>query len=140
MRIARFNSHPRDKARHNAFPPPWGRIVQTASLERIPNKAMNDWGFAQTDPREQLARLHFFTMKKLQDGAEVDVTITVKEFFKPRVTSLQFLAQADRQTNQKVAPYTPTGWGATMLEALSACIREINRFPHQPADGDSAAV
>jgi hypothetical protein len=96
---------------------------------------MNDWGFAQTDPREQLARLHFFSMKKLQDGAEIEINITVKEFFKPQLGALQFLAQADRQTNQKVAPYTPSGWGSTMLEALAACIREINRFPHHAEGG-----
>jgi hypothetical protein len=101
---------------------------------------MNDWGFAQTDPREQLARLHFFTMRKLQDGAEIEITITVKEFFKPPLGALQFLAQADKQTNQKVAPYTPCGWGSTMLEALSACIREINRFPHQAEAGGGAPV
>jgi hypothetical protein len=101
----------------------------------------NDWGFAQTDPHQQLARLHFFSIRKFQDGAGIEMTITVKEFFEPPVFgALQFFAQADKQTNQKVAPYTPSGWGTTMLEALTECIREINRFPYQPEAGESAAV
>ena len=93
---------------------------------------MNDWGYAQSHPREQLARLHMFSIKKVQEGGEVEMTITVKEFFTPPMGALQFFAQADKQTNQKVAPYTPSGWGSTMLEALGACVREINRFPYQP--------
>jgi hypothetical protein len=30
------------------------------------SKHMNDWQYAQNDPREQLAQLHFFSMKKLR--------------------------------------------------------------------------
>lgn len=92
---------------------------------------MNDWGYAQSNPREQLARVHLFSITKVQEGGDVEMTITVKEFFTPPLGALQFFAQADKQTNQKVAPYTPSGWGNTMLEALGACVREINRFPFQ---------
>jgi hypothetical protein len=92
---------------------------------------LEDWGYAQADPSEQLARLHFFSMKKQQDGGEVEVTITVREFFTPKDGALVFFAQADKQTNQKVAPYTPSGWGKTLLQALAECIREVNRFPYQ---------
>ncbi len=92
---------------------------------------MSDWKYAQTDPREQLAQLHYFSMKKIQDGAEIEMLITVKETFTPALGVMHFFAQADKQTNQKVAPYTSTGWGSTMLEALGGCIREINRFPYQ---------
>lgn len=100
---------------------------------------MNDWQYAQTDPREQLARLHFFSIKKLQGEAEIEMIITVKETFTPALGgAMQFFAQADKQTNQKVLPYTPSGWGKTMLEALLACVREINRFPYQAEAGDSA--
>lgn len=102
---------------------------------------MNDWQYAQTDPREQLARLHFFSMKKLQDDEEIEMMITVKETFTPSLGgAMQFFAQADRQTNQKVAPYTPSGWGKTLLEALIACVREINRFPYQGEPGNSAST
>jgi hypothetical protein len=91
---------------------------------------MTDWGYAQSHPKEHLARLHFFSMKKIEPGGEVDLTITVKEFFTPQERALAFFAQADIQTNQGVAPYTPAGWGQTLLEALEACVREVNRFPH----------
>jgi hypothetical protein len=92
---------------------------------------MNDWGYAQTNANEQLAKVHLFSFKKIQEGAEIEMTITIKEFFTPPLGALQFFAQADKQTNQNVAPYTPCGWGGTLLEALAACIREINRFPYQ---------
>ena len=98
---------------------------------------MNDWGYAQTNPNEQLAKLHLFSFKKVQEVGEIEMIITVKEFFTPPLGALQFFAQADKQTNQKVAPYTPCGWGSTLLEAIAACIREINRFPYQ-ADAASA--
>ena len=92
---------------------------------------MNDWGYAQANPSEQLARLHFYSMKKCQAGGDIEVTITVKEFFTPQDPALMFFAQADKQTNQKVVPYTPCGWGKTLLEALARCVEEVNRFPYQ---------
>jgi hypothetical protein len=98
---------------------------------------MSDWEFAQTDPAEQLGRLYFFSMKKLQGSEEIDFTITVKEFCTPKNPALKFFAQADKETNQHAAAYTPSGWGKTMLEALSACIREINRFPYQIPKSES---
>ena len=92
---------------------------------------MEDWKYAQGDPSEQLARLHFFTMQKVQDNGSVEITITVKEFFTPKDPALLFFAQADKQTNQNVAPYTPTGWGRTLFEALMECMKEVHRFPYQ---------
>jgi hypothetical protein len=98
------------------------------------NTFMNDWEYAQTDPSEQLARLHYFSVKKVQEGTDIEMHITVREYVTPPMGGLQFFAQADKETNQKVAPYRPAGWGGTMLEALGACMREINRFPYQPVD------
>ena|SRR2546427_2979276 len=93
---------------------------------------MDDWKYAQYDPSDQLARLHFFSIKKKRDaGGEVELTITVKEFVTPADPAMVFFAQTDKQTNQKVAPYTPTGWGKTLLEALLECVKEVNRFPYQ---------
>ncbi len=92
---------------------------------------MSDWGYAQANPNERLARLHYFSMKKLQDGAEIEITITVQEFFTPADPAMLFFAQADKQTNQKVVPFTPSGWGRTLLEALEECVRAVNRFPYQ---------
>ena len=92
---------------------------------------MSDWEFAQTDSSQELARLEFFSIKKKTDsGKEVEFTITVKEYVKPKEPTMLFFAQADKQTNQNVAPYTPTGWGKTMLEALSQCVRALDRFPY----------
>jgi hypothetical protein len=45
---------------------------------------------------------------------------------------LGFYAEADKQTNQKAAPYTAVGWGNTLLAALAQCMREVERFPYQP--------
>src|SRR3954464_10954065 len=97
-------------------------------------------GYMQTDPREQLARVHTFCIKRLQGEEEIDFTITVKEYFTPKDPAMPFLAQADKQINQRVAPYTPTGWGKTLEEALSTCIRELNRFPYYAEESQNATA
>jgi hypothetical protein len=100
---------------------------------------MNDWVYAQGHPSEQLARLHYFSMlKKTEAGGEVEFTITVKEYATPKDGALVFFAQADKQTNQNVAAYTPCGWGKTMLGALQECVREVNRFPYHEQDSQAA--
>jgi hypothetical protein len=92
---------------------------------------MEDWTFAQTDESEKLAKLQYYSITKKQGEQEVEFVITVKEF-KPGVDqSMRFFAQADKQTNQKTAPYLPSGWGSNLLQALSACIKEIKRFPYE---------
>jgi hypothetical protein len=93
---------------------------------------MSDWEFAQADPEQQLAKLHHFSMCTKQESGEVEFTITVKEFLTPKDPAMGFFAQADKQTNQGVAPYTPIGWGKTMLAALAQCMREVERFPYRP--------
>jgi hypothetical protein len=92
---------------------------------------MRDWGFAQTSPSQELALLHQFSVKKQHGAAEVEFIITVKEFVTPKEPTMQFFALADQQTNQNIAPYTPCGWGKTLLEALSECIRSLNKFPYE---------
>jgi hypothetical protein len=44
---------------------------------------------------------------------------------------MHFFALADKETNQDSAPYTPCGWGETLLSALSDCLMELHRFPYQ---------
>lgn len=90
---------------------------------------MKEWGFAQTDVAEQLAQLHYFSILKRDPAGDVEFTITVKEFVTPREPTMNFFAQADKFTNQQTAPYRPCGWGKTMLEALSECVRALHRFP-----------
>jgi hypothetical protein len=92
---------------------------------------VDDWKFAQTDPTERLARLHHFSMTKRQADGNIDFVITVREYVTPDDPSVLFFAQADKQTNQKTAPYTPCGWGRTMLTALAECMKAIHRFPYE---------
>jgi hypothetical protein len=92
---------------------------------------MHDWAFAQTHPSQELALLHFFSVKKRQANGEVEFRITVKEFVTPQEPTMHFFAQADKETNQKTAPFKPMGWGKTMLDALAECIGAIYRFPYE---------
>ncbi|HLG17002.1 MAG TPA: hypothetical protein VJH03_21235 [Blastocatellia bacterium] len=92
---------------------------------------MTDWVFAQTDPSEELALLHYFSMKKRQPDGDVEFIITVREYVGRNPQNMRFFAQADKQTNQKTAPFTPFGWGESLLQALSECVRAIHRFPYE---------
>ena len=92
---------------------------------------MSDWEYAEKAPSEQLARLHFFSFVKHQDSADVEFRITIREFATPQGDGMRYLAEADKQTNQNTAPYTPCGWGNTLLVALEQCIRAIQRFPYE---------
>ena len=95
---------------------------------------MKEWGFAQSSPEEELAQLHFFSVKKRQPEGEIEFLITVKEYVTPKDPTMLFFAQADKQTNQRSAAFRPCGWGRSMLEALSECIRSIHKFPYQGDD------
>lgn len=93
---------------------------------------MHDWKFAQKDAGEELAQLHHFSFKKQQSGAEITFLITVKEFVTPpKGQFARFFAQADKEVNQKTAPILPTGWGVSLLDALSDCTRMIREFPYE---------
>ena len=97
---------------------------------------MADWKFIQRDASEQLAMLHHFSFTKCcEDGAEVEFRITVHEFVTPKDPAMPFFARADKQVNQKSASYTPSGWGRSMSEALSACLQQIRRFPYEAPPG-----
>lgn len=92
---------------------------------------MSNWELAQTQPSERLARLHFFSMKKQQPEGEVEFRITVREHATPQERGMHFVAESDKQTNQKTVPFTPVGWGPTLDEALARCIESIHRFPYE---------
>jgi hypothetical protein len=98
---------------------------------------MKEWGFAQTHASQELALLHFFSIKKQYPGGEVEFRITVKEYVTPKEPTMHFFAQADKEINQKVAPFKPVGWGKTILDALAECIRSIQKFPYE--EGSNAA-
>jgi hypothetical protein len=93
---------------------------------------MTEWKFAQREPADELAQLSFFSMQKHQNGQAFEFRITVREYITPKDPCLLFYAEADKQTNQRTAPYTPCGWGRTLLEALSACMEAVRRFPYEP--------
>jgi hypothetical protein len=92
---------------------------------------LSDWKYAQKDASEKLAMLHEFSVHKRQADGDYLFRITVHEFVTPEIGSLRFFAQSDKQTNQDTAPFTPVGWGNTLLAALSECIANIHRFPYQ---------
>ncbi len=88
---------------------------------------MIEWTLAQHQPSDKLARVHTYSMTRQQDGEEIEVTITVREFAQPHMA---FFAEA----NQKTAAYTPCGWGTTLLKALQECVRNVHRFPCEVGD------
>ena len=92
---------------------------------------MKEWGFAQVNPSDHLAQLHHFSMCKKHAKGEIEFHITVHEYVTPRDPAVVFFAQADKETNQKTAPFRPTGWGRDLSQALSACVKAIHRFPYE---------
>jgi hypothetical protein len=92
---------------------------------------MTDWVFAQTDPSEELAQLHYFSVKKRQEGVAIEFIITVREYAERNTQHMKFFAQADKQVNQKTLPCTPFGWGDTVLDALSECLKMIHCYPYE---------
>ncbi len=93
---------------------------------------MSEWHFAQQEPTDELCILQHFSMKKRQPSGDVEFLITVKEYITPPYPNMRFFAQSDKQTNQSTTPFTPSGWGPTLLTALAECIRAIHRFPYEP--------
>ncbi len=92
---------------------------------------MEEWKYAESDPAQRLSRIHTFSVNKKQEDREIEFTITVHEYVSPPAAGMRFFAKADKQTNQNLAPYTPTGWGNDLLSALSDCINAIEKFPYQ---------
>ena len=86
---------------------------------------MSEWQFIDSDQAEELAQLHFFSVKK----ADVEFVITVKEYAQRNPQHMRFFAQADKQVNQKTAPFYPFGWGETLIQSLNECIKSIRKYP-----------
>jgi hypothetical protein len=97
-----------------------------------PEESVNDWKFAQKSQNEELAQLHTFSFKKCHGEGNTEFLITVREFAAPPPGQhFRFFAQSDKQVNQNVAPFLPTGWGNSVLEALNGCTRMIREFPYE---------
>ena len=93
---------------------------------------MAEWFYAQVDPAEELAQLHYFSFKKRQPAGDIEFVITVKEFASRNALQMRFYAQADKEINQIAAPFRPFGWGDSLLNALRECMRVIHEFPYDP--------
>ncbi len=94
---------------------------------------MSDWNYLETAPTEEYCRIEYLGIKKLlEDGSAVEFLVTVREYARKPDPAMAFFAQADKQVNQKTAPYTPSGWGLTRSEALRECVKAIRKFPYEP--------
>ena len=93
---------------------------------------MAEWTYIQTEPSERFCHITYFGYTKKHAAGAVDFVITVKEYVNPPDAAMTFVAEADKQTNQKMAPYTPIGWGPTLSAALYECVKAIRRFPYEP--------
>jgi hypothetical protein len=105
----------------------------TRSAESQADEALvADWVYAQRDPAEELAQLHYFSFKKDQPEGKIEFVITVKEFASRNALQMRFYAQADQEVNQGAAPFRPFGWGDSLLDALSECMRSIRQHHYEP--------
>jgi hypothetical protein len=92
---------------------------------------MSDWKYAQKDPAEALAQLHYFSVKKKHSRGEIEARITVQEFASSEIGALKFFAVADIELNQKAAAFRPSGWGDSLAHALSECMKNMRRFEYE---------
>jgi hypothetical protein len=99
---------------------------------------MSDWKHVQRDPSEQLAQLHFFSVKKQHPSGPLEMRITVWEFATPEISDLTFFAQTDIELNQGTVPFRPCGWSNTLMGALSECLRNIRKFEFEEERRQSA--
>ena len=101
---------------------------------------MSDWQYAQINPSEELAQLHFFSVKKLEPQGPVQFRITIKEFASPPPGQfVRFFAEADKPVNQNTAPIVPSGWGESLFKALADCLRIMRQFPYEGKDGSASS-
>jgi hypothetical protein len=92
------------------------------------------WVYAEENPAEELAQLHYFSFKKRQPEGEIEFVITVKEFTSRNALHMRFFAQADKEINQRTAPFRPFGWGDSLLQALCECMRCVRQYPYEPGN------
>jgi hypothetical protein len=65
---------------------------------------LSDWHYAQEKPTERLCKIEHYSMLKPQSGGDVEFLITVREYVNPPDPAMRFLAQADKQINQRPHP------------------------------------
>src|SRR5882724_1957192 len=79
---------------------------------------VNDWTFAQADPSEKLAKLHFYSVQTKSEAGPVELRITVREYAS-QTGPMAFFAETDEELNKHLVPFRPCGWGNTLFGALS---------------------
>ena len=99
---------------------------------------MSDWKQVYVEPGEALALLQFFSVKKKHASGEIEVRITIHEYAEPEIGTMQFFAMADVELNQKTMPYRPNGWSATLMGALSECLKNMRRFEYEGPEANAA--
>ncbi len=91
-----------------------------------------EWRDLHSEKIEEFTQFSFYSIKKHQQGKEVEFRITVKEFaLAPPGQHLRFFAEADKQVNQGTAAFLPAGWGDSAANALADCVRLIRQFPYE---------
>jgi hypothetical protein len=105
------------------------RITKIRSSERY--TYMPDSNFPYSEQIEELAQLHYFSVKKRYTGGEIEIRITVKEFAMRNAQGMRFYAQTDQSLNQAAVAFQPFGWGETMSEALRECLTQIRQYRYQ---------
>ncbi len=95
-----------------------------------------EWIDIEPTAEEHLCRIAYFEIQKQTKTGPVPFRIAVREFLDPPDPAMKFVATADKETNQRIAPYTPTGWGDTQGLALWECLQAIRKFPYEPPELD----
>jgi hypothetical protein len=86
------------------------------------SKRTNDWQYAKLIRESSWPGCHLFPLRRLQGEVEIEMIIHSKGDVTPTPGgAMQFFAQAEKQTNQKVGPYTPSAWGRDARRPLSVC-------------------
>ncbi len=88
---------------------------------------MSEWQFVDSELSEEFAQLQLFSMKQ----GSVEFIITVKEYAQRNPQHMRFFARADKQVNQNSAAFYPFGWGETLIQALTECMRAIRKYPYE---------
>jgi hypothetical protein len=72
----------------------------------------------------------------LDDAAgsgRIGVPDMIREYLNPpTLYSMRYLAQADKQTNQKTALHTHSQARASLPEASAECMKGVRKFPYEP--------
>ena len=105
------------------------RRRRESSFNRLPVRRSREWrigNWCREIHLEALAKLHFFSVSeetmrpgKLRRGSRS------RNLRPPKMSEMQFFAQADIQLNQKTMKFHPCGWSETLMGALAECMREF---------------